>query len=313
VLNMIGTRVNTKHWDMYNTHVNGCQRIARIAREQGVERLVHLSAMNADPNYQPVIYKKAKFLKSKGLGEQAVRDEFPNSTIIRPTNIYGDGDRYIFWYLKKFGEFGGWRVSPWTSFWLHKAGEKTFKMPIYSYDASLGIANAVMDPTAAGKTYEFVGPYCYKLAELIDFMYGKARCIPELDFTFRRHGIFEPWFWLTYLTSKFYTTIFPQRDTPMNMEWIEFSDGASDILTGAPLIADLGVKRLAEFENAGGHWAHFNAYSKDLLEKYGEYDEPRLPLRSPPLYKHAPEPKDIDQIKTVKKPFGMSVLQSVKS
>jgi len=309
VLNLIGTRVNTKHWDMYNVHVTGCQRIARIAREQGVERLVHLSAMNADPNYQPVIYKKAKFLKSKGLGEQAVRDEFPNATIIRPSNIYGVFDKYIFEYMS------WWRVSPdpITSFWVYKNGQQTFKMPIYNLDASLGIANAVMDPTAAGKTYEFVGPHCYKLAELIDFMFAKGNCIPMLNYKFRRHGFYDPYMYLVAFADKIWTTMFPQRSTGANMEWIEFSDGASDILTGAPLISELGVKRLAEFENAGGYYAHWNAYAKDLLEKLGDYPQPRLPLRSPPLYKHAPPDPRNEEIKTVKKPFGLSVLQSVKS
>lgn len=46
---------------MEETHINGARRIARIARECGVSRLIHISAMNADPDYKPLWNKDVNF------------------------------------------------------------------------------------------------------------------------------------------------------------------------------------------------------------------------------------------------------------
>ncbi len=57
-----------------------------------------------------------------------------------------------------------------------------------------GIDRVVSDPTADGQTYEFVGPHCYQLSELIDFMYKKAICLPQLHFHYSRRAGFSPFF-----------------------------------------------------------------------------------------------------------------------
>jgi len=46
--------------------VEGAQRLARIARESGVERFIHLSHLNAQPHPTPKYVKGgSKYLKSK--------------------------------------------------------------------------------------------------------------------------------------------------------------------------------------------------------------------------------------------------------
>lgn len=49
VINLVGRDWETKNFKFNEVHVEGARRIARISREMGVERLIHVSALNVDP------------------------------------------------------------------------------------------------------------------------------------------------------------------------------------------------------------------------------------------------------------------------
>ena len=52
-------------------HVEAAARVARLARANGVERLIHVSGIGADPA------SSSPYIASRGRGEIAVRDSFP--------------------------------------------------------------------------------------------------------------------------------------------------------------------------------------------------------------------------------------------
>jgi len=96
VINLIGRDWETKNFKFDDVHVEGARAIARAARESGVERLIHVSALNATKSPQSYYMRKpSNFFPSKLRGEEAVLEEFPNATIFRPSDIYGQEDRFL--------------------------------------------------------------------------------------------------------------------------------------------------------------------------------------------------------------------------
>jgi len=93
VFNFIGCRWPTKNFSLVEANVNSARTIAKVARRMGIERFVHISALSAKPDSQ------SEWARTKYWGEVAVREEFPNATILRPARIWGYEDRL----LNKFG------------------------------------------------------------------------------------------------------------------------------------------------------------------------------------------------------------------
>jgi len=62
------------------------ERIAKVCADVGVPRLVHVSHLNASSD------SPSAFYRSKYAGERAVRDAFPEATIVRPAGMYGPED-----------------------------------------------------------------------------------------------------------------------------------------------------------------------------------------------------------------------------
>jgi NADH dehydrogenase (ubiquinone) 1 alpha subcomplex subunit 9 len=89
-------------------------------------------------------------LRTKYEGEKAVKEEFPDVTIFRPSDIYGQEDRFMRYYAHF------WRRSfQWLPLW-HR-GEKTIKQPVFIGDVAQAVLNALKDPESVGKTYDIVG------------------------------------------------------------------------------------------------------------------------------------------------------------
>ncbi|KAK2142263.1 hypothetical protein LSH36_979g02057 [Paralvinella palmiformis] len=144
VVNLIGRDWETKNYKYEDVNVESAARIARLAREMGVEKFVHFSHLNAQPNPPEILLKGgSRYLKTKYQSEQAVRNEFPDAIIFKPSDVYGAGDRFLVYYASR-----------------HVAE---------------GVVNAIRDPEAVGKTFEAVGPSSYYLSDLIDYMYGLLR------------------------------------------------------------------------------------------------------------------------------------------
>ena len=135
---------------MEAVHVDGARHVAEAAREAGARSLVHISAIAADP------HSPSDYGRTKGEGEIAVRDAFPESTIIRPSLVFGPEDELT----NRFAGMARLPVLPVI------AAERNFQ-PVYVRDLARAIGMAALDPGSfAGKTYEIGGPQVMSMAEL---------------------------------------------------------------------------------------------------------------------------------------------------
>lgn len=123
-------------------HAEGSRTVAEAARSAGASSLVHISAIGSDASSEAV------YARTKGEGEAAVREVFPNATIIRPSIVFGPEDSFA-------NRLAGLSRLP----VLPVIAPNCKFQPVYVEDLAKAIARAAVDPqTHGGKTYEIGGP-----------------------------------------------------------------------------------------------------------------------------------------------------------
>ncbi len=133
-------------------HVRLPQRLAAACKVAGVRRVVHLSALGASTD------APSRYLRSKGRGEEALKAAGLDLTVLRPSVIFGERDRFLnlFASLQK--------VFP----VLPLAGAEARFQPVWVDDVASAVARSLDDPTTVGTTIECVGPRVYTLRELVE-------------------------------------------------------------------------------------------------------------------------------------------------
>jgi len=135
---------------MRTTHVEGARNLAEAARDAGAQALVQVSAIGADLNAE------SAYGRTKAEGERAVREIFPDATIIRPSLVFGPEDDLT----NRFAAMARLPFLPVI------AAKRNFQ-PVYVRDLAKAIAMAALDPPRfGGKTYEIGGPQVMSMVEL---------------------------------------------------------------------------------------------------------------------------------------------------
>ena len=160
LINCVGILAERGAQKFDRIHHQAPARLARLAREAGIERLIHISAIGADPR------SPSAYARSKAAGEQAVRDAFPTATILRPSIVFGPEDDFF----NRFAAIA--MVSPVLP--LIGGGETRFQ-PVYVGDVAEAVVRALDDPAAAGRTYELGGPKIYTFRALLELMLAEMR------------------------------------------------------------------------------------------------------------------------------------------
>jgi uncharacterized protein YbjT (DUF2867 family) len=159
VVNLIGILFESGKNTFERVHVNIPKTIAIVAKKNAVQKLVHVSAIGANP------HAESRYATSKGRGEAEVLKAFPDATILRPSVIFGAEDNF----LNKFAAMAC--VSPFLPL---IAGGKMKLQPVYVGDVAEAILRS-FNTDASGKIYELGGPSIYTFKELMNFILQETR------------------------------------------------------------------------------------------------------------------------------------------
>src|SRR5437667_2325622 len=160
VINCVGILRESGRQRFDLVHHTAPARLARLAREAGVARFIHISAIGADPR------STSAYGRSKAAGEQAVRDAFPTATILRPAIVFGPEDQFF----NRFAALA--MVSPVLP--LIGGGETRFQ-PVYVANVADAVVRCIDESMTAGRTYELGGPKTYSLRALYELLLAEIR------------------------------------------------------------------------------------------------------------------------------------------
>ena len=160
VVNLVGILYESGDQTFETVHSGGARRVAEACKAAGVERLVHMSAIGADPD------SASAYARTKGKAEEAVREVFPDATIVRPSIVFGPDDDFF----NRFAAMG--RFAPVLP--LIGGGQTRFQ-PVYVEDVASAIQTALSSDAAKGRTYELGGPQAYTFRELLEMLLTQKR------------------------------------------------------------------------------------------------------------------------------------------
>jgi uncharacterized protein YbjT (DUF2867 family) len=155
VVNCVGTFDRGGKNNFTAVQAEGAGRIARIAAEEGVAQLVHISAIGAAKD-APSLYGR-----SKAAGEEAVLAAFPGAVILRPSVIFGNEDGFF----NKFASMA--RLGP----VLPLVHAETKFQPVFVDDVAQAAVKAIKGEAAPG-IYELGGPDVESFRGIIGKMLG---------------------------------------------------------------------------------------------------------------------------------------------
>lgn len=147
VFNLIGKNYPTKNFSLFDVNVESVERIAEACRKYDVDRFIHLSSYNADPN------SPSEYFRTKAEGERVARELFPETTIVRPAPCFGFEDSLLH------------RLAGVTNLLTVNNMQERFS-PVHALDIGAALEKIGYDDTTAGETFELYGPTNYSMAEI---------------------------------------------------------------------------------------------------------------------------------------------------
>jgi uncharacterized protein YbjT (DUF2867 family) len=165
VVNAVSLYLERENETFHSVHVEAARQVAAQAQRAGIDQLVHVSGIGADPR-SPSLY-----IRKRGEGELAVRAAFPNAIIIRPAVLFGPDDRFLTTIHELLQRLP---IYPMFGSGLTKL------QPAYVEDVAEAIVRAQQRTEIEPITFECGGPRIYTYEELLSTIAREAGLKPIL-------------------------------------------------------------------------------------------------------------------------------------
>jgi len=162
VVNLVGILNETGGQTFRESHVALASKVVAACKESGVRRLLHMSALHADPA------GSSAYLRSKGEAARIIADSGLDWTIFEPSVIFGPEDRFLNLFAKLAAALPVLALP---------AADAKFQ-PVFVGDVAECIVRALSLPATIGQRYPLCGPKIYTLRELVRFV-GEAVGTPR--------------------------------------------------------------------------------------------------------------------------------------
>ena len=155
VINLVGILHSSREATFEWVHAELPALVARVCRERGVPRLLHMSSLGASRD------APSEYLRTKGRGEEAAHaGTGVATTSFRPSVIFGPGDGL-------FNRFAGLlRMIPLV---LPLAKADARLQPVYVADVAAAMCASLDDRSTFGKRYDLGGPEVMTLEGVVRY------------------------------------------------------------------------------------------------------------------------------------------------
>lgn len=154
VVNAVSLYVQTRRLSFEAIHVEGAGRLARLAREAGIERLVQVSGIGADST------SPSAYVRARARGEASVVEALPKAIIVRPSVLFGPQDAF----LSHLADLARLPVIP-----LFGHGE-TRLQPVHVVDLARAIARLTGKLTTPRRLFEFGGSEIMTYRQILELV-----------------------------------------------------------------------------------------------------------------------------------------------
>lgn len=218
-VNLIGILYESGRRTFHALHVEASRNIAEAVAAAGIDRLVQVSAIGADPE------SESDYALSKAAAEMAVREVKPDAVVIRPSIVFGAGDDF----LNRFA-----RMAQFAPVLPLIGGGQTKFQPVYVADVAEGIARATVLPEAAGRTFELGGPAVMTFEDVLKLI---------LRETYRSNGLVPlPFFAARAISSVAQLTAMVGIPPMLTRDQVVLLEKDNVVADGAEGLAELGVQ-----------------------------------------------------------------------